>query len=83
MVSFANYATLYKDIIEYFTNIANPARALKWYNKNDQQIIVRFINEGFKQKVISFNEYDKQRIVDFNYKADFSIINEHFKGGIQ
>ena len=80
---FADYATLYKDIIEYFTNIANPARALKWYNKNDQQIIVRFINEGFKQKVISFNEYDKQRIVDFNYKADFSIINEHFKGGIQ
>jgi len=76
---FADYGSLYKDVIEYFTTEANPGRALKWYNDKNQQVVLRFINNNAKQKVISFNTNDKQRIIDFNYIHDFTTVNDHFQ----
>lgn len=75
----ADYATLYKDIIEYYTTKAYSARSLKPYNNNKLNIL-RFINGDFKQKVISFgNENERQRVIDFNYQYNFDAINDHFK----
>lgn len=72
----ADYGTLYKDIIDYFTNVENSAKALKSYNGRDL-VVMRFLNKEFKQKIISFNT-DKQRVIDINYRSDFRDINDHF-----
>lgn len=78
-LNLANYAELYNDIEDFYTNVKAPS-VYKWYNKETGlREVIHFRNKDLLKNPIRFHE-GLRNPIDFYTKPNFTNINEYFSG---